>query len=307
MSTNEERYRELAEKLSEYVSLIQAGEEEYFANLYEESLSYAYFSAKRYVKNEEDCKDIVQEGFIKVFYNLDKLKDSKKYLPWMKRIMINLSINFLKERRPDLFLDHWEKEEDFYQSDFIPKTESTEVAMITDESRQIIEHLISLLSEKQATILQLFYFDGLTIPEIAALLGIKEGTVKSRLHTARNNLKVATVAHEEKTGSKLYSFAALPLLFTNLDLANLFRVLDKDLQEEIWLGIAGEIQFPLSLEIAKQAGRLGRAGQAATVAKAGMSAAAKTSLIVGLGAAVVGIGIVGFLFVKNKNKPNAPR
>ena len=69
MSTNEERYRELTEKLSEYVSLIQAGEEEYFANLYEESLSYAYYSAKRYVKNEEDCKDIVQEGFIAVFYN----------------------------------------------------------------------------------------------------------------------------------------------------------------------------------------------------------------------------------------------
>ena len=80
-------------------------------------------------------------------------------------------------------------------------------------------------------------------------------------------------------------------------------MLDKDLQEEIWLGIAGEIQFPLSLEIAKQAGRLGRAGQAATVAKAGMSAAVKTSLAVGLGAAVVGAGIVGFLFVKNKNKP----
>ncbi len=261
MSTVEERYRALADKLGEYVRLIQAGEEECFTNLYEESLSYAFYSTRRYVKNEEDCKDIVQEGFIKVFYNLNTLQDVNKYLPWMKRIMINLSINFLKERRPELFLDYREKEEDFYQSDFIPVTESSETVLMTDESRQILEHLIGLLSEKQATILQLFYFDDLTIPEIATLLGIKEGTVKSRLFTARNNLKAATVAHEEKTGTRLYSLAALPLLFTNLDFSNVFRAVGQGLQEEIWHGIAGKLQFPLSLEIAKQVGRIGRAGQ----------------------------------------------
>ncbi len=306
MSTVEERYRALANKLGEYVSLIQAGEEQYFANLYEESLSYAFYSAKRYVKNEEDCKDIVQEGFIKVFYNLNTLQDVNKYLPWMKRIMINLSINFLKERRPDLFLDYWEKEEDFYQSDFIPKTESSEAVMITDESRQILEHLISLLSEKHATILQLFYFDNLTIPEIATLLGIKEGTVKSRLFTARNNLKAATVAHEEKTGTRLYSLAALPLLFTNLDFSNVFRTVGQDIQEEIWRGIAGKIQFPPALETAKQAGRIGRAGQAATATKAGMSATAKSSLAVGLSIALAGAAILGFLLVKNQNNPETP-
>ena len=65
MLTNEERYRELTEKLSEYVSLIQAGEEEYFANLYEESLSYAIIPQSAMSKTK--CKDIVQEGFIKVF------------------------------------------------------------------------------------------------------------------------------------------------------------------------------------------------------------------------------------------------
>ncbi|HHW93736.1 MAG TPA: hypothetical protein GX734_04490, partial [Clostridiaceae bacterium] len=156
----------------------------------------------------------------------------------------------------------------------------------------------------QATIIHLFYFDDLTIPEIATLLGIKEGTVKSRLFSARNNLKVATVAHEEKTGSKLYSFAALPMLFTNLDFANLFRAVGQGLQDEIWHGIAGEIQFPLSLEIAKQAGRIGRAGEAAT--KAGMSGAAKSSLAVGLSIAVVGAAILGFLYVKNQNNPGDP-
>ncbi|BBI30945.1 RNA polymerase sigma factor [Cohnella abietis] len=129
-------------------------------------------------KNREQAKDIAQEVFIKVFHNVGSFKGQSSLKTWLFTITRNLAINEMKSsymRRIVLF--NWVKPQGM--------GESAESVFLGEQSTREIREIIMSLSIKLREVLILTLEHELTMVEIAKLLNISEGTVKSRLHRAR--------------------------------------------------------------------------------------------------------------------------
>ena len=135
----------------------------------------------KYMKNEDDAKDVFQEAFITVFEKINQFNFEGSFEGWLKRIFINRLIETLKKNKKDLFLldissfriDHFEDEE----VDLIPIEE------------KVLLRYIQELPDQYRMVFNLYVFEKKKHYEIAELLDISEGTSKSNLNRAKSNLK----------------------------------------------------------------------------------------------------------------------
>jgi RNA polymerase sigma-70 factor (ECF subfamily) len=134
--------------------------------------------------------DVLQEGFLKVFNNLDRYTGVGSFEGWMRRIMVNLSIDRFRRLKHDLILlgeqndiENWggEVEEDSDDSD-----ENEEIYDITPE--QIIDAM-QQLTPAYRTVFNLYVYEDYTHQDIAEALGISVGTSKSNYAKAKKNMK----------------------------------------------------------------------------------------------------------------------
>jgi RNA polymerase sigma factor (sigma-70 family) len=133
----------------------------------------------RYTKNSEDAVEVLNDGFVKVFKSIPRFDRVKASLyTWMRTIMINTAIDFVKRQQP-AFIDLDAGEEE-------PAIENATVQkMDADE----LLALIRRLPPATQTVFTLNTVDGYSHQEIAAMLGISEGTSKWHLSDARKKLK----------------------------------------------------------------------------------------------------------------------
>lgn len=158
--------------------------------LYRFTNKAAYFVALKMTKNEHDAMDIVQDSFLKAFSKLDTLKNPKLFPSWINQITANMCKDYFKKRRPDFFEDIKSGEDDNieYQLEDFDGIIPSSFAEDKDVQR-IIRNIIDNLADEQRLCVLMFYFDGMTIREIAENLNVSEGTVKSRLSYARKKMK----------------------------------------------------------------------------------------------------------------------
>jgi RNA polymerase sigma-70 factor (ECF subfamily) len=138
-----------------------------------------YAVCLRYSGNANDAQDILQEGFIKVFKNLDKFRGEGSFEGWIRRIFLNTSI------------EHYRK-----KINLLSVTETQEVT-IEDKEFNVLENLaerdilamIQELSPGYRIVFNMHVIEGYTHKEIADILGINEGTSKSQFARARAVLK----------------------------------------------------------------------------------------------------------------------
>ncbi len=138
---------------------------------------------KRYAANEDEAKDLLQEGFIKVFDNLSKFRGDSSLKTWVSRVMVNNALNYIKKNNKVQFVS-FDSSSDL---DFADDAEYVE-----DLEHIQPEMLIELIQELPAgyrAILNLYAVEGFTHKQIAEALGIAEGTSKSQLAKARIFLK----------------------------------------------------------------------------------------------------------------------
>ncbi|MDF1495814.1 RNA polymerase sigma factor [Caproiciproducens sp. CPB-2] len=199
-------------QIAELVNKAQQGTQNAFTVLYEETHNSIYFLALKMLKNEEDALDVVQDTYISAFNNLAKIENSEFFSTWLHQIATNKCKDYLKKNKPVLFADD-EQEEVFVgniedkDDDFIPQN-----SLDKAETRHLIMDIIdNSLSDSQRTAIMLFYYEEMSVSKIAEVLECSEGTVKSRLFSARKLIKIGVDEHEKK-GVKLYSAAAIPLL-----------------------------------------------------------------------------------------------
>lgn len=154
----------------------------------------------RYVKNDADADDLLQEGFIKILQNVDNYVETGSFKAWMKRIMVNQAINFLKKKRQIEFTDLSGNEDYNDAEDYNP--DKTENKLIDGNigPERIIE-LMKRLPEGYRMVLNLYVIDGFSHKEIADQLGISINTSKSQLSRARKSL--LDMANELLTQNKL--------------------------------------------------------------------------------------------------------
>lgn len=149
----------------------------------------------RYTKHQQDAEDILQEGFLKIFKNLDQFKQSGPLDAWIRRIMVNAAINYLRKHSR-------------YRNDL--QIESIAVHHISDENpeikldtKEIVECIRSLPLGYQ-TIFNLVAIEGFEHAEVAALLKMNINTVRSQYSRARALLILALKQQTITTQSELY-------------------------------------------------------------------------------------------------------
>ncbi len=148
--------------------------------LYESYYNKMVGVCMRYANNQDDARDIVHEGFIKVFRNIHKYKPGTSLGAWIRRIMINTSIDYYRKaiRR---------RTEDLDQAQY--KT-SGEIDPISICSAKEIMESVQQLSPAYRAVFNLYAIEGFSHKEIAKQLGISESTSRSNLVKARTKLKL---------------------------------------------------------------------------------------------------------------------
>lgn len=134
----------------------------------------------RMVKSKEDAEDILQDSFVEAFKNLNNFRYESTFGSWLKRIVINKSINHLKLKRvPLVAMDDYDN--------WIPEQEEEEV---NEEHLDVssIKAAIKLLPEGYQTIINLYLIEGYDHVEIGEILGISTSTSKSQYHRAKKKL-----------------------------------------------------------------------------------------------------------------------
>lgn len=147
-----------------------------------------------YMKDRESAEDIVQDTFIRVYLNKEKYKEIAKVSTWIYTIAINLAKTALSRsaKMNSFSITGKDGENDYEIKD---KNSSTDEPVIKNELNEIIMSTIDNLEDKFREIVRLRDIDEMSYEEIAALLQIPTGTVKSRLNRARLNLRDALVDH----------------------------------------------------------------------------------------------------------------
>lgn len=202
----------------DYTALVKAAmknDEQAISRLFEDTYKESYFIARQTIRDGTEAEDIVQDAYIKAFQSLHMLKDYEKFKPWLHKIVVNKCKDYLKKKKPDLFTDllvlqHDQEEQDFEATlknetkEYQPDDMLDKKAMV-----EIFNGIFEELSPEQRLCIILFYREQRSVSEIADMLQISEGTVKSRLNYGRKKVK-ERVEEYEREGLKLYS--GMPIL-----------------------------------------------------------------------------------------------
>ncbi len=196
--------------IKELVLSAKNGNKKAFDKLYKLTSNDVWFTCVSLLKDEENAKDIMQETYITAFLKLDTLKDEEKFCGWLTAIATNKSKNKLKGKveyqiDDEILIAETETDELMLPEEYINKAEKRKVLL------QIIEDTLSF---NQYQVVLMFYFNELSIAEIAQALEISEGTVKSRLNSSRAKMKTAIEDYEKRSGDKLHGVVVVPFFTT---------------------------------------------------------------------------------------------
>ncbi|HHD2717109.1 TPA: sigma-70 family RNA polymerase sigma factor [Clostridium perfringens] len=151
------------------------GNKESFGILIKNNKEYLYKMAFLYVKDEQDALEVIHETVYRAFLNIEKLKKAKFFNTWITRILINVSIDFLKRKGKNEMLD---------ESTPIRK----EKCEISTEEKLDLYNAIDLLNDSYKTVIIMMYFNDMKIKDIAKVMEIPENTVKTYLRRAKQAL-----------------------------------------------------------------------------------------------------------------------
>jgi RNA polymerase sigma-70 factor (ECF subfamily) len=168
----EDRDQELAQSC-------QRGDRRAFEELVQKYQKTVFNVAFRMTHDRQDAEDVAQSAFVKAYEKIGTFDPKFRFFSWLYRIVVNESLNFLKQRRQYNTL-----EEDVAADD----TEVQAVDEETETNRKIQDGLMQLKLEQRAVIV-LRHFQNLSYGEIAQVLDISEKKVKSRLFAARMTLR----------------------------------------------------------------------------------------------------------------------
>jgi RNA polymerase sigma-70 factor (ECF subfamily) len=174
-------------KLEELIAEAKNGDVHAFRKIVNGYQSYAYAIAFRFLCDEDDAEDIVQESFIRIWNHLQNFDSRMKFTTWMYKIVVNLCYDKAKsnKRRMSVFA---RLNDNFSQDDCIENTD-IERDLTNKETVALIKHIADGLSEKQRMIFLLRDIQDLTIEEVAVITGMSDAAIKTNLFFARKNIR----------------------------------------------------------------------------------------------------------------------
>ena len=323
-------YKEPSE-MAKIVNAAVAGDNSAIEKIYNMTYRQGYSVALQIVKNEQDAMDILQEAYISALRNLSSLQNPGKLCSWFNQIVSNRCKDWLKKKKPQLFTDMTPDDSDGEFEDTLENenmTFSPEESVDYTETKRLMQEILDGLPEDQKLCVLMYYYEELSIAEIAETLDCSTGTVKSRLNYARKKIKT-DVQELEKKGTKLYNIAPLPFILWMLRANESSVSLPVEFAGKIAANVASQVAGEVTKNVAGQTaenivGHTVESGtQAATgtgtgqsAVSAGTQAAAKTVASAGakhlaakIIAGVVAVSLVGgggFLAYSKKNSHPTP-
>ena len=162
---------------------VQTGDVAAFDALVVRHSQRAFGVAMRLLNQREDAEDLVQDAFLAALEKIDSFDVQREFAPWFYRILVNRCLNARKSRARRSTVE--------VPGDTASSTASPLMETERSELRTHLMRALQLLPERQRTIVNLFDVEGFTSPEVAAVLGISDGTVRWHLHQARRVLREA--------------------------------------------------------------------------------------------------------------------
>ncbi len=198
---------------SQAVAAALAGDNSGFEYLYNKTVTDKYYLAIKYMKNEEDASDVIQDAYLKAWKSLNSLNDPERFPAWIGVIVVNTAKQALKKKNPMLFseLENDDEEAIEFKIEDCSVEDNPEIIYTNQERVDILNQMMDSLSDEQRLCITMFYIEERSIKEIAEILECSENTVKSRLNYGRKNLAVKG-EEMKKNGYRFFGFAPLPLL-----------------------------------------------------------------------------------------------
>ena len=147
-----------------------------FINLINENRLKLYKTAMAILKNDDDASDAIQETLLSAYKNISNLKNKEYFTTWLITILRNKCFDLIKKNKKMVYVDD-------------TVIENTEKYYDTYKEESSLEKCINQLEDELREITVYYYYDELSVKEIAGIVNIPEGTVKSRLSRARSKLK----------------------------------------------------------------------------------------------------------------------
>lgn len=204
---------------AELVRKARSGDRAAMAAIYEQTYPELWRTVRVMVRTEEEVQDVLQDAYVKAFSRMEQLQDDGAALPWLRRIAVNTARDHLKRGKPLLFSELENEEGDSP----LPEPAETSVsalpeqALDREETSRLVREMMDGLTDGQRAVMGLYYYEEMSVRQIAETLEIPESTVKGQLRGGRRKVE-ARVRALEQEGVKLWSLA--PLAFFREALRN---------------------------------------------------------------------------------------
>jgi len=138
-----------------------------------------YYYLRRIIENEDAVWDVLQETWLAVFQGIRKLKDPLKFPAWLYQVSHNKAVNWLRKENKYIQMTDEQMTDHCENNTAIPAVK---------EQAELVHELLGKLKLAHREVLTLYFLEGFSIKEMTQVIGVSEGTVKSRLHYAKNKL-----------------------------------------------------------------------------------------------------------------------
>lgn len=197
----------MKKSIAPLIKQIQEGNKQAMSELYEATYADAYKMAMRLCCDENDALDAVQDSFLEIFQSIQNLRDPNSYYLWLSRIVTSKCTRIFRKKR------HMTLEPEQISS--LPNQIEKKKAFIPHlrleeaEEQMLIHAFVEELSPTLKETVDLIYFKQFSVEETSNYLNVPVGTIKSRLHYARNILYKKITAFEKGEGRKVHFYEGI--------------------------------------------------------------------------------------------------
>lgn len=181
------------------VQQAKEGNREAMDLLYQETYNDVYSYAYNILKDENDASDVVQDVYLKMHDRIGQLEEPQAFPKWLYTVTVNECRQKMRKEKKQILTG----DGDAFFEQFFDAEPDHDVQIARQDAKDYIFTILDLLPEAQKRAVVLYYYNQLSISEIAEKEGVAKGTVKSRLHLARKKLQKAVEAEERRTSTKL--------------------------------------------------------------------------------------------------------
>lgn len=163
-----------------------------FREMYEMHKHRVFNTALSYLKNQEDAEDITQEVFLEVYHSIDFFRQQSKLATWIYRITVNKCIDFTRKKKSKkrwaIFTEIFHKDSGEEKAE-ISKFEHPNVDFDNKEEIKLLYNALDSLPDKSRIVMVLFYFEGQSQKDIAAIFDTSPKAIESLIARTRKTLK----------------------------------------------------------------------------------------------------------------------